>query len=228
VSAVGAEELVRIQLTLECKGVVEGDRLVRIPCAEPDDIPRVFIAQYDGGCASYVRHDVPVRIYERLVALPPEEAMRDHEAVKRLLAEDVPCDEVSRGKSYLFPDTLSHRDYPDAVRLGPESRAVLEDFAQVLGKFVERSPVFAVLAGGRVASMCVSSRENAVAAEAWVETRPEFRRRGFAGQVTAAWGHELVRRGKIPFYSHRVENTASESVARSLGLGQWKTEVAYS
>jgi predicted GNAT family acetyltransferase len=76
--------------------------------------------------------------------------------------------------------------------------------------------------------MCVSSRENEVAAEAWVETRPEHRRRGLARQVTAAWGHDLRRRGKIPFYSHRLENSASQAVARSLGLRQWKTEVAYS
>ena len=228
-AGVRAEELVRIQLALECKAVEEGHRLVRIPCAEPDDIPRVYVVQHEDGRAAYVRHDVPAHIHARLIALPPEEVMRDHELVTRLLAEDAPCEQVNRGTSYVVPShAFSSGDYPDVARLGLESRAVLEDFASVLGAIVTRSPVFAVLADGRVASMCVSARENDVAAEAWVETRPEFRQRGFARQVTAAWGHDVVRRGKIAFYSHLWENIASEAVARSLGLKPWKTEVAYS
>jgi hypothetical protein len=216
-------------LALECKGVEAGQRLVRIPCAEPDDIPRVYAVQHEGGCAAYVRHDVPAPIYARLMALPPEEVLRDHELVARLLAEDAPCEQVTRGKSYLVPaDAFSSSDYPDVARLGLESRAILEGFASGLSMIVARSPVFAILADGRVVSMCVSARENDVAAEAWVETRPAFRQRGFARQVTAAWGHDVVRRRKIAFYSHRWENMASAAVARSLGLKQWKTEVAYS
>ena len=223
-----AEALVRIQLALECKRVEEGRRLARIPCAEPDDIPRVYVVQHEAGCASYIRDDVPAPLYARLVVLPPAEVMHDYDLVTRLLAEDAPCEQVNRGKSYLFPDDFSFDDYPDVARLGPESRPVLEDFASALGMIVTRSPVFAILAAGRVVSMCVSARENDVAAEAWVDTRPAFRQRGFARQVTAAWGQDVARRGKIAFYSHLWENNASEAVARSLGLKQWKTEVAYS
>jgi predicted GNAT family acetyltransferase len=34
--------------------------------------------------------------------------------------------------------------------------------------------------------MCVSARESPAAAEAWVATIPEFRRRGYARRVTTA------------------------------------------
>ena len=65
--------------------------------------------------------------------------------------EDAPCEQVNRWTSYLFPDAFSPGDNPDVARLGPESRAALEDFASALGAFVTRSSVFAILAEGRVA-----------------------------------------------------------------------------
>ena len=59
-------------------------------------------------------------------------------------------------------------------------------------------------------------------------TLPEFRRRGYARQVTAAWAHDIQQQDKVPFYSHRLSNLASQAVARSLGLIPFQTAVAYS
>jgi len=69
--------------------------------------------------------------------------------------------------------------------------------------------------------------ENETAAEAWVQTLPEFRRRGYARQVTAAWAHDLLQIGKIPFYSHSMGNVASQGVARSLKLIPFVDSVSY-
>ena len=39
-------------------------------------------------------------------------------------------------------------------------------------------------------------------------------RRGLAKQVTAAWAAHAWAQGKLPFYSHRMDNLASEGVAQ--------------
>jgi predicted GNAT family acetyltransferase len=51
-----------------------------------------------------------------------------------------------------------------------------------------------------------------------VLTAPEQRGQGLALQVVSAWASSVLRDGKIPFYSHAVENIASYKVAVKLGL----------
>jgi predicted GNAT family acetyltransferase len=88
-------------------------------------------------------------------------------------------------------------------------------------------PVFAIVEDGRIVSSCLSARENDSAGEAWVRTLPAHRRRGYAREVTAAWGADLARQGKIAFYSHRVDNPASAAVARSLGLDAFTHDIGF-
>jgi predicted GNAT family acetyltransferase len=73
-----------------------------------------------------------------------------------------------------------------------------------------------------------SSRENESAAEAWVRTLPAYRRRGLARRVTAAWATHAWAQGKVPFYSHRMDNLASQRAARTLGLAPFIVDAAYS
>jgi predicted GNAT family acetyltransferase len=91
--------------------------------------------------------------------------------------------------------------------------------------FVPRQ--FAIIADGLVVATCESSRESLVAAEAWVRTLPQYRRRGYATRVTAAWARDARRRNKEPFYSHHRENAASESVARALRLLPFLEDAGY-
>jgi predicted GNAT family acetyltransferase len=79
-------------------------------------------------------------------------------------------------------------------------------------------PCFAVVRDGAAVSVCFSARTGARAAAAGVETRPEFRGRGYAAAVTAAWGAAIQAKGLIPFYSTTWKNQASQGVARRLGL----------
>jgi GNAT acetyltransferase len=78
--------------------------------------------------------------------------------------------------------------------------------------------VFAIEQDGEIVSACVSSRQNATCAEAWVFTHPDQRHKGLAQSVVKAWAADLKKEGIIPFYSHNVENDASARLAKKLGL----------
>jgi ribosomal protein S18 acetylase RimI-like enzyme len=54
--------------------------------------------------------------------------------------------------------------------------------------------------------------------EAWVYTDPAYRRQGLAKKVASAWAHSLMRIGKVPFHSHKIDNVASASLAGALQL----------
>ena len=207
------EQLTRLQLELECIGVAAGQTLVRLPGPNADDIARLLVVQDSDGYRVYFRFDLPPTLRAALAALPPAIAFADHAAVQRLLAAYAPYGEVVCFKSYVFPADLAAALSPGVARLPQPGRPTQTRFG--------------VVVGDRVVSACESARENERCAEAWVWTLAEFRRRGYARQVTAAWAHDVQGRGKLPFYSHKVGNVASEAVARRLGLTLFQTVVAY-
>jgi GNAT superfamily N-acetyltransferase len=86
-------------------------------------------------------------------------------------------------------------------------------------------PVVVVQVDGAAAAICCSVRQSARAHEAGVETAPEFRGRGFAAMVVAAWAREVRARGSVPLYSTSWENGASRAVARKLGLVQFGSDL---
>lgn len=208
-----SEELTRLQLELACIGVETGNTLVRRPGPDADDIARFLVARRADDYATYFRHDLPPSLRTALAALPPALAFEDHAAVQRLLAQYAPYGEVVCFKSYVFPERLTPAPSPLVVRLPQPNRPGQTRFGVVVGE--------------RLVGACESARENERCAEAWVWTLAEFRRRGYARQAAAAWGQALQGQGKVPFYSHKVGNAASEAVARSLGLSLFQTVVAY-
>jgi RimJ/RimL family protein N-acetyltransferase len=72
-------------------------------------------------------------------------------------------------------------------------------------------------AEGRVVASCECARLGPRAAEAGVETAPEWRGRGFATRVVAAWARAMQDSGRLALYSTPWENQASRAVARKLG-----------
>lgn len=216
-----------MQIELECKGVEAGDSLVRIPCAEPDEIDRFLVTLHDGAYTAYFRHDLPAHTRERLAALPPAQAFDEPETIRAILAQDALCERMWADKSYVFPPTLPPSLHPDAVRLDDERRCSLSERPD-LGGGIAGKTAYAIITRDHIVSLCRSVRENGKSAEAWVVTEPEFRRRGYARQVTAAWARDVQRQGKVPFYSHLTDNRASEALAHSLGLIQFLTTVGYS
>ena len=80
------------------------------------------------------------------------------------------------------------------------------------------SPSEGVIEEGRVVSLCASVRITGAAHAAGVETLPAFRRRGHAADVVAGWAAAVRGLGAVPLYSTSWDNTASRSVAASLGM----------
>ncbi len=78
--------------------------------------------------------------------------------------------------------------------------------------------VYAVEQADVILSACVSVRQNAKCAEAWVFTACEQRGRGLAQLAVAAWAKHVMQDGIVPFYSHKIDNTASAHLANKLGL----------
>ena len=100
----------------------------------------------------------------------------------------------------------------------------LPDLFRVLAA---RQPCFAVVQDGVAVSVCFSSRVGRQAAEAGVETLPDFRGRAYATAVTAAWGAAVRERGLIPLYSTSWDNLASQGVARRVGLIMFGADLSW-
>ena len=221
-----ASDLIKAQLRLECTGLNDQGLLVRIDGPDPDEIVRYYVYRRDGGYERFFRHDVPAAIRAQILALPADSAFVAPEAIEYLLSRHQPSEGYTLGVSYLGLPMISPTDFSDVVRLTESDRSLIDHFDSELRASADR-PVHAIVVDGRIVSACVSSRQNDEAGEAWVRTQPAFRRRGYARQVTASWAHHLTRQGKLAFYSHRIDNAASRSVAQSLGLQQFADYVNF-
>jgi RimJ/RimL family protein N-acetyltransferase len=202
------------------------DGLFRPKPAEPsNDPPRLLVVKHAIGYTMWLKHDLPLALSAELQALPPKHAFHNHDAVVQLLAAYAPCESVWQGTSYTFPTTLTAADHPHVVQLNEGHRLLVEQYAP--GMRVDEHAVFGIIADGRLVATCESSRENKLGGEAWVQTLPDYRGRGYARQTTAAWARHLQLQNKTPFYNHKRTNIASQALARSLGLLQFMAEVSY-
>ncbi|MAF51678.1 MAG: GNAT family N-acetyltransferase [SAR202 cluster bacterium] len=166
-----------------------------------------------------VRSDVPHDVATELDALAKSEP-----APRDLQEEPVHADryaslvggQLFSGPAFEFPETL----------VDPGELTLVNDIRQ-LERHLEgwtadeipgRSPIFAIVDDGHAVSTCCCARQSEDAAEAGVETAADYRGRGYAATVTAAWALAIRASGRIPLYSTSWDNTASLAVARKLGL----------
>lgn len=121
------------------------------------------------------------------------------------------------GPCYRFPD--ERPGDAGTVLVDEANAAVLEaHFPWLMGQLDWRTPVLAVLRDGSAVSVCYSARTSDAAAEAGVDTAPEYRRQGLAAQAVAAWAAAVEAAGLQPLYSTSWANTGSRKVAANLGL----------
>lgn len=212
------EDLIKMQLRLECVGFDAADRLIRIPGPDPDDIGRVYAYRHAAGYTLCVRADVSAATYAVLEDLGARAVFEDARGVRRVLAQDETCEDVSHWRTYCLTDPVPEL-YTGVVTLTEEYRPQMDAYhpGMVLGE----RPVYAVLVDGSdgipaIAATCASIRENDEVAETYVFTRPEWRRRGYGRKVTAAWAAGVLSRGKVPLYSHLVSNTPSARLVSSV------------
>lgn len=185
----------------------------------------MYVARHERGDSLFFQANLPHSIRRELQRLPISAFFEAPDRVKAVLAKDRLCEEIHIGKSYIFPGPLRSRLYPDVVRLAELDPELVRQYDP--GLDLSRKEVFGIVRDGKIVSTCESSRENEAAGEAWARTLEGYRQRGYARQVTAAWGNWLLSQGRLPFYSHRWDNLASQAVAQSLGLIQYVADAGY-
>jgi hypothetical protein len=187
--------------------------------------PRLFVGRTVAGHVVRFSAAVPDTLARELEAiLAGEGPVRDLgeplyqlREVQQALTRHAPVESVSAGPSYRFRQfipparevvlvTVANRDLARAT------------YPWLYDEVTDWQPCFAVVRDGAAVSVCFSSRIGVAAAAAGVDTLPDFRGRGFASAVTAAWATAVRATGRIPLYGTDWSNAASRGVARRLGL----------
>jgi len=190
--------------------------------------PRLYLGRTRTGNLWRFRADLSASLIEELEALCVDEpsaaefspAPRHIEEYLRLLDTQAPVRKLYMGPAYHFTE------YPEPSR---PLQAIAETNAEMLrGGFEELiaelpawQPFLAIVEEGRAVSVCRSVRITSEAHEAGVETLPDFRGKGYAQDVVAGWARAVRSLGAIPLYGTTWENTASQAVAKKLGLATY-------
>jgi len=187
--------------------------------------PRLYLAYTADGYVIRLGQGVPDAIAAQLQNMldhePPLEHVQAVPPVVRRI-EDALEQQVSAqkgGPAYRFPTSLPPAS--EAIQIVASNVEVARvTYPWLLTELAEWWPCFAVVCDGVAVSVCFSARNGAVVCEAGVETLPAFRRRGYAGAVTAAWAAAIFNLGRVPLYSTSWGNVASQGLAGRLGLIQ--------
>lgn len=200
---------------------------------DPDRAPRLFLGRTRDGNVWRFREDLSAAVANELERLCREEpalsAPRQRpvmfDALMAVLVAHDPGVEVWEGPTWHVPAPIAEPD--GAVAIGPENLDLLEEHFPYGAEHIEEQwPVFAVIKDGVAVSACYSSRLTPEAAEAGVATVEAYRGRGYAARVVAAWANRLLASGRVPIYSTSWDNTASQAVARKLGLRLFGAELS--
>ena len=194
----------------------------------PDDppAPRLFLGRTRAGHVWRFRHDLPESLIAELEVVLSTEPIADDPSqppqclatLHATLAQDAPLGGVWSGPAWRFPDAIPASEHEVIPVTSANDDLVRPVFPMLANELPWRQPCLAIVADGCLASLCYSARNTPVAAEAGVDTLEEFRGRGYAPAVAAAWGQAVRAEGRIPLYSTSWDNLASRSVARKLGL----------
>ena len=177
-----------------------------------DGVPWVLVAQTtDGECLVMIDSALPEELCRHLHS-PDLAFFRIDSSLAALRAAGASV-RPGHFKTYGFPEDLDAGRVSDVVGCPRTDPGVL-----ALGFHVFSDEIFGIKDGGTLVAACVSSRQDDESAEAWVYVRPEYRRRGLARHVVAAWAGAMRAAGRFPFYSHLIDNVPSARLAASLGL----------
>jgi hypothetical protein len=191
-----AMDLIKLQIGLEYQLSPQG---WLIPFAGSSEQAWYIVYRYEVGHVAYFNHRLHIKVRSKLTTLGPEQAYAYPGDVRGMINEH-----------HKFLETHNRIYWSGYFSRLPQSDvftdATKEDGAWVI-KLEER-----------VISRAISIRQNEQAAEAYVETQPGFKRRGFGRQVVAAWANECANHGQVPFYSYDLTNQASAALAKSLGV----------
>ncbi len=204
-----------LHIQMELEGLhLNQDGLITSPGLEHDDQPLVLIAQtLDGRTVTYLHEMLSVPLREELSAHQSQVRFPKIEALLNLLDSYGLRYKVGHFKTYVFPPHYAEADTSRVACLQRDDPRI-----QNFGFDQLADQVYAVEQAGVILSACVSVRQNAKCAEAWVFTACEQRGRGLAQLAVTAWAKHVMQDGIVPFYSHKIDNTASAHLANKLGL----------
>ena len=184
---------------------------------------RLHIGWNDEGLTYRFRHDVPADVRERFVSWLKSNSPVGRDDVSGLDelcgVFGVSTKRAGAGPAYHAASVLSPSE-TSIVTIDRTNETLLKEGYLVDGGIDVVQPCCAVVVDERAVSVCLTVRRSARTAEAGLDTEPEFRGRGYAGLVTAAWARGVQVEGRIPFYSTESDNAASQRVAEKLGLIQ--------
>jgi RimJ/RimL family protein N-acetyltransferase len=196
--------------------------MIRVNEPNGSAAPRFHLGRTAEGDVLRFRHDVDAALRRELQAAATRDARVnpfspiDPTPYVELLAPRQPVDRTSAGPAFAFPDEIADSR---GVLMTAENAAQLQRLlAPWLPDVTLSAPLFAIVVEGRAVAVCGSVRRTPAAHEAGVETVPEFRHRGFAVEVVSSWARAVRAIGVTPLYSTSWTNTASQAVARKLGL----------
>ena len=195
--------------------------------------PRFFIGRTRAGVEWRVRDDVTdARLIDELQVLCEHAISAEDSTLQpmpsasyeEVLSRSAPVQRVWAGPAYSFPSTLPAGDRAVLIT-GANADLLRAHLGQWLGDVPTSQPLCGIVVDGAAVAVCASVRQTPRAYEAGVETAPAFRGNGYAGEVVAAWAGAVRARGVAPLYSTGWANTASQAVARKLGLRQYGSDL---
>jgi len=217
-------QLMRLHIDALYTRDANGD-LVRVNEHTGAPAPRFFLGRTTDGVVRCFRHDVDLDTRRELEAATRDDVLReqpldappDLTPYARILDRTAPVEQTETGPAYCFPQTLPVANGP--VLVTDENAEMLQPLLQAWIPDVRLCPpLFALQVDGQAVAVCASVRITSDAYEAGVETSPAYRGRGYAAQVVSAWARAVREMGRVPLYSTSWQNTASQAVARKLGL----------
>jgi RimJ/RimL family protein N-acetyltransferase len=216
------------QLQLETLFVLDHERRI-VSTREPNATrgPLFALIRNRESCAWAVHRDVPGRLSRELVALartePTVTEFSDeplHAATYRALLaatyRALLAATPESGPAFIFP--VATVEAGEVVAITDLSQLTRHFRGWSSEELPDRFPIVGILENAHAVSVCFCARRSAVAAEAGLETAPDFRGRGFGAAVAATWARAILESGRLPIYSTSWTNAASLAVARKLGL----------
>lgn len=212
------EEVWLRQLTLEGLGIDrEGyvERWKDMP-GESGPPSKVLAVDFGRDCAVYFGSHIHADAERLLRGIPSRSVFAGTPEILAILGGDACPPERAEYWTYTVSGASVVPASSRVVRLGTDDELLRVLPSGFFGALYE--DVFAAFVNGSVVAGATSSREDDAAAELWVFTLPDHRRRGHAARCSAAWLRSAIDRGITPLYSHRKENEPSRRLAESLGL----------
>jgi len=234
---IGEGELDLLEMQIEALFTQDDrGRIVAVNEPEGGPAPRFFFGRTSEGNHWRVRRDLPEAAARRLEDLAIREPVggdmrampRQLDAMLAILGEAGEGRVGHVGPAYRFPD---HLPAPiGVIRITASNAHLLRCMPAYLAD-VERGmdayePHLVVIEDGVAVSICNSARLTDRAAEAGVDTLADYRSRGYASRVVAAWALAIRATGRTPLYSTSWDNLASQAVARTLGLVMYGVDLS--